>query len=279
MRLKRILLGFVALFVFISTVGGHWYWQHSYTALQEQHNNWLNRFVETIDSKLDKYRHIPQLLSQDKEPVDALLSPTNSAQIEVTNRYLEQANRIIQASDTYLIDRYGNTIASSNWDLERSFVGKNFAFRPYFQQAINGSRSTYFALGSTSGQRGYYYSFPVTYAAEHIGVIVVKMDLLSIERNWQSETSTYVATDNNHVVFMSSNPSWLFKSLSLLEPQTLRLIRQSRQYLETNIRSLGFIGNLSAPSSQLTNPAATYLPNTTSSHNVSLAFQISFCGC
>lgn len=254
MRLKRILLGFVALFLLISTVGGQWYWQHSYAALEEQHNNWLNRFVETIDSKLDKYRHIPQLLSQDKELVDALLSPNNTAQIEVTNRYLEQANRIILASDTYLIDRYGNTIASSNWALERSFIGKNFAFRPYFQEAINGGRSTYFALGSTSGQRGYYYSFPVTYAAEHIGVVVVKMDLSSIERNWQSETSTYVATDNNHVVFMSSNPNWLFNSLSTLNSQTLQRIRNSRQYLETDIHSLGFIGDLTAKSAQLANP-------------------------
>ncbi|MBY6197683.1 ATP-binding protein [Vibrio hangzhouensis] len=254
MRLKRILFGFIALFLVFSTLGGQWYWQHSFSVLEEQHNNWLNRFVETIDSKLDKYRHIPQLLSQDKELIDALLSPNNSAQIDVTNRYLQQANRIILASDTYLIDRYGNTIASSNWDLPHSFIGKNFAFRPYFQEAIKGGQSTYFALGSTSGQRGYYYAFPVVYAAEHIGVVVVKMDLSAIERNWQSETSIYVATDSHHVVFMSSQPDWLFHSLAPLSKDTLNDIRESRQYLNTDITSMGFRGNLTAESTLLSDP-------------------------
>ncbi|GAL19941.1 signal transduction histidine kinase regulating C4-dicarboxylate transport system [Vibrio maritimus] len=253
MRLKRILVSFIALFVFISATAGRWYWSHSFEAMQLQHQNWLNRFVETIDSKLDKYRHIPQLLSQDKELVDALQAPNNSAQIEVTNRYLQQANTIILASDTYLLDRYGNTIASSNWNLPHSFVGKNFAFRPYFQNAIEGKQSAYFALGSTSGQRGYYYSFPVTYAADHIGVVVVKMDLSSIERSWQSDNSIYVATDSNQIVFMSSDTDWLFTSLSDIDSETLTSIRDSRQYLQTTIKSLGFQGDLLASSTLLTN--------------------------
>jgi two-component system C4-dicarboxylate transport sensor histidine kinase DctB len=254
MRLKRILVSFIALFVFISTAAGHWYWHHSLETMQLQHQNWLNRFVETIDSKLDKYRHIPQLLSQDKELVDALQAPNNSAQIEVTNRYLQQANKIILASDTYLLDRYGNTIASSNWNLPHSFVGKNFAFRPYFQYAIEGKQSAYFALGSTSGQRGYYYSFPVTYAADHIGVVVVKMDLSSIERSWQSDTSIYVATDSNNIVFMSSDSEWLFNSLTNIDEDTLTTVRDSRQYLQTHIKSLGFQGDLLASTTLLTNP-------------------------
>ncbi|MGV2990168.1 ATP-binding protein [Vibrio sp. E150_011] len=254
MRLKPILLSFIALFALISVIGGQWYWQHNFTSLQGQHESWLNRFVENIDSKLDKYRHIPQLLSQDRELVDALLSPDNSAQLEVTNRYLSQANRIVQASDTYLINKFGNTIASSNWHLPHSFVGKNFAFRPYFQQAIQGRQSSYFALGSTSGRRGYYYSYPVTYAAEHIGVVVVKMDLSTIERNWQSDTSIYVATDNHHVVFMSSDADWLFHSLSSIDDDVLEDIKQSRQYLTTSIQDLGFKGKLSGDSSVITKP-------------------------
>ena len=254
MRLKQILFGLTVLFIVLSTLGGKWYWQHNFALLKEQHESWLNRFVENIDSKLDKYRHIPQLLSQDKELVDALLTPNNSAQLEITNRYLSQANHVVQASDTYLIDKFGNTIASSNWRLKHSFIGKNFAFRPYFQQAIRGKQSTYFALGSTSGQRGYYYSYPVTYAAEHIGVVVVKMDLSTIERNWQSDTSIYVATDNNHVVFMSSQTEWLFHSLAPLSAGTLNNIKRSRQYLSTSIPDLGFKGLLTADSSIITKP-------------------------
>lgn len=129
------------------------------------------------------------MISKDKELIDALLAPQNSAQIDITNRYLEQVNDVIQAADTYLIDRFGNTISSSNWNLDCSFIGRNFAWRPYFYRSITGEKSQYFALGSTSGQRGYYYAYPVIYAAETLGVIVVKMDLSAIEEGWQSKKS------------------------------------------------------------------------------------------
>ncbi|NMT03454.1 sensor histidine kinase, partial [Vibrio parahaemolyticus] len=102
---------------------------------------------------------------------------------------------VIEAADTYLIDQWGTTIAASNWRKERSFIGRNFAFRPYFKQAIVGKRSQYYALGSTSGKRGYYYSYPIVYAGGVLGVVVVKMDLSKIEDNWQQPNSVFVASD------------------------------------------------------------------------------------
>ncbi|MCW1890022.1 C4-dicarboxylate transport sensor protein [Vibrio chagasii] len=95
----------------------------------------LDRFFRHIASQLDKFAYIPELLSKDKELVDALHSPSNTAQIELTNRYLEHVNTVIQASDTiYWIASV--PIAASNWNLKHSFVGRNFAFRPYYQQTI-----------------------------------------------------------------------------------------------------------------------------------------------
>lgn len=253
-KLKRISLIFVLLYLFCALLGGQWVWKHSYNLLVLEHQAQLDRFASHITSKLDKYAHIPELLSQDQELVDALIQPQNSAQIELTNRYLEHVNDVILASDTYLIDQYGTTISASNWDKERSFVGRNFAFRPYFKQAIVGSESQYFALGSTSGLRGYYYSYPVTYAAEIIGVVVVKMDLSAIEDNWTSKQNYFVASDKNHVIFMSSNPDWLFHSLSPLADAKKNEILASRQYLDTNISSLNFSGDLYLTSTELTQP-------------------------
>ncbi len=42
------------------------------------------------------------------------IHPCNPAQIELTNRYLRHVNTVIQASDTYLLDSIGTTIAASN---------------------------------------------------------------------------------------------------------------------------------------------------------------------
>ena len=241
---SRILLIFFAFYLLCAFVGGHWVWQASYQSLLDKHQSQLERFSSHIQNKLDKYAHIPHLLSKDEPLVEALLNPANSAQLEITNRYLESVNNVIAASDTYLIDKWGTTIAASNWRKARSFIGRNFAFRPYFKQAIVGQRAEYYALGSTSGRRGYYYSYPIVYAGGVLGVVVVKMDLSKIEDNWQHPKSVFVASDPNGIVFMSSRSDWLFKSLQPLDDPKAAEIWASRQYLDTTIESLGFVGDM-----------------------------------
>ncbi|EKO3836622.1 sensor histidine kinase [Vibrio harveyi] len=242
---NRIILIFFAFYFLCAFIGGHWVWSHSYQSLLDKHQSQLERFSSHIQNKLDKYAHIPHLLSKDEPLVEALLNLENSAQLEITNRYLESVNGVIEAADTYLIDKWGTTIAASNWRKERSFVGRNFAFRPYFKQAITGQRSQYYALGSTSGKRGYYYSYPIVYAGGVLGVVVVKMDLSKIKDNWQQPNSVFVASDPNGIVFMSSRNDWLFKSLQPLEEPTAAEVWASRQYLNTTIDSLGFVGDMS----------------------------------
>ncbi len=255
MSLFRRANSYLLIFYFLCLVlGSQSIWDYHYRTLLDEHQAQLDRFASNISSKLDKYAHLPQLIAKDNELIAALKNATNPAQINLTNRYLENVNNIIQAADTYLLDRWGNTISASNWNLDRSFVGINFAWRPYFSDAIAGKASQYFALGSTSGQRGYYYSYPVVYAAEIIGVIVVKMDLTSIEGIWESKQNTFVATDKHNVVFMSSNPSWLFKSLTRLSDGELSKISSSRQYLDKNIGSLGLYGSMNEATTVLRNP-------------------------
>ncbi|MCF7503668.1 ATP-binding protein [Vibrio sp. L3-7] len=253
-RALRIPLLLLVVYCLLMIVGGYWVWSTSHQSLLNDHQSKLDRFSVHISSQLDKFAHIPELLSKDKELVDALHSPSNSAQIELTNRYLEHVNTVIQASDTYLLDSIGTTIAASNWSLKHSFVGRNFAFRPYYQQAILGNENQYFALGSTSGKRGYYYSYPVSYAAEIIGVIVVKMDLSLIEASWKGKQSFFVADDKDQIVFMSSNPEWLFKSLQPLDKAQQTRIQESRQYLDTKIESLHFSGDLESSTSSIQSP-------------------------
>jgi len=240
-------------FLVTAITGSYFVWQHSYRTLLAEQQDQLERFASHIYSRLDKYAHIPRLIAKDKALVDALKTPDNPAQIDITNRHLKQINTVIQASDTYLIDAKGFTIAASNWDHTLSFIGRNFAWRPYFKRALEGERSQYFALGSTSGKRGYYYSFPVSHGAIILGVVVVKMDLTAIEENWKSKRNYFVATDPNQVIFMSSKPEWLFKSLTALSLETRMAIKNSRQYLDQDIRSLNLVGNLDLPTGELAN--------------------------
>ncbi|GLO60337.1 ATPase [Vibrio sp. MACH09] len=238
---RRISFIIFVAYVLCVIISGQWYWSTQYQQQVERNIAQLQRATSQLNSQLEKYAYIPQLLAKDRELIDALKNAQNSAQIELTNRYLKSVNQIIEAADTYLLDINGTTIAASNWDSDKTFIGRNFAFRPYFQHALNKGSGQYFALGSTSGKRGFYYSFPVTYAAEKIGVVVVKTNITDIEKGWSSDKSYFVANDRNGVIFMSSNPKWLYKNLFTLSPSQAEQIRESRQYLDKQIDNLDFI--------------------------------------
>ncbi|MEH6453938.1 MAG: ATP-binding protein [Psychromonas sp.] len=239
---RRLPLILFCLYCLISITSAIWLWQFSYQRLISVNQQQLERFSSHLESQLERFAYIPQLLSRQSLMADALQASHNSALREIVNRHLAATNQIIGASDTYLLDTKGTTIAASNWLLDTSFVGQNFAFRPYFQQAMTGQQGNYFALGSTSGKRGYYFSYPVKYAAEVIGVVVVKMDISSIEKDWSGKSQHFLVTDPNDVVFISTQESWLFKSLTPLQDTLKNDITSGRRYLDKQIKALDFAG-------------------------------------
>lgn len=239
---RRLPILIFTVYCLISLIAATWWWQFSYQRLTTSSQQQLELFSSHLDSQLERFAYLPQLLSRQSLMIDALLNPNNSAQHDIINRHLNATNQIIGASDTYLLNIDGTTIAASNWSLETSFVGLNFAFRPYFQQALKGKQGDYFALGSTSGRRGYYYSYPVQHAGEMIGVVVVKMDISSIEKDWSEKPLHFLVTDPHGIAFISTQPAWLFQSLGELSTTIKNEINQERRYLGKNIEALPFEG-------------------------------------
>jgi len=150
-----------------------------------------------------------------------------------------------QLPGLYVIDRDGLTLAASNWDSPAPFVGSNFAFRPYFQAAIQGQTGRYPALGTTSNKRGYYYAYPVTTddnpPEAPLGVVVVKVGVDAIEQNWLNVPERLLVSDANGVVFISNQQNWRFRLLEALTPSRLQAIHASRQYAATELKVLNII--------------------------------------
>ncbi|SHO54909.1 Sensor histidine kinase TmoS [Vibrio quintilis] len=255
----RIHLPIFILFISITGFGAHWVWKSGYQSQLNEQRSQIEQYASYILTKLDKFAHIPRLLSKDQRLIKALQNTNNPAQADLTNRYLEEVNKLIRASDTYLLDREGNTVAASNWNQELSFIGRNFSWRPYFQKAVQGEESHYYALGSTSGKRGYYYSYPIIYAGDILGVVVVKMDLSAIEEHWEDKTSYFIATDPNQIIFMSSQPEWLFKSVTPLTLRTQLKLHHSKQYLDKPIRSLNLTGDFKATTTEWFDPSRIWI--------------------
>ena len=199
-------------------------------ALAERSAVILARFHQHLQSTLDKYEFLPQVLARDARIIGLLQQPANPKRIEAANRYLQDVNRIAGAAATYVIDRNGLTLAASNWDSPAPFVGQNFAFRPYFQAAIQGETGRYPALGTTSNRRGYYYAYPVSDQADIIGVVVVKVGVDVLEQDWQDVPQRLLVSDANGVVFISNRLEWRFRLLQALPEAQLQEIKASRQY-------------------------------------------------
>jgi C4-dicarboxylate-specific signal transduction histidine kinase len=131
------------------------------------------------------------------------------------------------------MDPAGNTIASSNRYESDSFVGKNFDFRPYFQQAIRGQPSTYLALGTTSGRRGAYFSHPILVKEQKapIGIVVIKASIEQIEKELVTGNDEVVlVTGPPGIVFISNRRSLLYHSLRRLSAAQLTEVDQSLQF-------------------------------------------------
>ncbi len=200
----------------------------------------LNRYVLSLQQELDRYKDLPKLLSSHSELINLLLNPGSDAGYRA-NLYLDRVNETIGASDTYLMDITGNTLAASNWDQAQTFVGRNFSFRPYFKDAMANQPGRYFALGTTSKKRGYFFSYPVEYRGRILGVVVVKIDLNDIEEDWSDPLTDILVTDDDGVVFISTRSEWKFRTLNPLPQKDLQRIMHSLRYGDHKLMSLQVI--------------------------------------
>ena len=206
--------------------------------LAGESNARLELYVSYLQGVLEKYEGLPELLATNKRLVSFMKKPGGRDRIEALNRYLATINDISDAADTYLMDREGLTIAASNWDAERPFIGRNFSYRPYFKQAMQGQLGRYFALGTTSSRRGYYFAYPVRSGGEILGAVVVKINIDKVEHNWGHRDETFLVTDPDSVIFLSTNPAWRFQALHSLSPAVKARIEQSRRYPKARLTPL-----------------------------------------
>jgi two-component system C4-dicarboxylate transport sensor histidine kinase DctB len=189
-----------------------------------------------LGSALEKFETLPFTLSWHPDVV-AAVAGHDAAVAARLNDTFKAIQRQAKVAAIYLMDRDGNTLASSNADEPISFVGRNFGFRPYFTQAIAGDAGSFYGIGTTSGEAGYFIAQPVyplgaeRQGAAPIGVVAVKISLAEFERAWRSSEEPIALADRNGVVFLSNREEWKFHSLHLLNAQSQRELAGTQQYL------------------------------------------------
>ncbi|MGI2180781.1 sensor histidine kinase [Shewanella oncorhynchi] len=223
------------------------YWVHLHQGkieIQKQSEKQLKELVSFLDGALSRYESIPHVLSTNPMLANVLNDQQNPDKVQELNLYLEEIQHVTEASDIYLIDALGIAIAASNWQQSFSFIGKDYSFRPYYTDAISGNLGRYYAVGTSSDKRGFYFSYPIYQQGGKgiLGAIIVKVNIADIE---QQSTSIAIAgqyqfliSDPEDIVFISSIDEWRLKSLTPLTQTKQYALNASKRYAERPIGEL-----------------------------------------
>ena len=184
--------------------------------------------VSQVGSELLKYHREVLLFAEKPELPDYFFHPTKE-NASLINNALDRHVSTLKLNVEYLMDTNGNVIASSNRNAPDSFLGRNFAVRPYFKTAMAGKQGSWLGLGSVSRKMGFYASAPV-YGRDRriIGVAVVKQSLESLSDSLSGIPLCF-AVDHTGMLLFSATKEPFQKSLwPLSEQEQKEISREGR---------------------------------------------------
>ncbi|MEC9461832.1 MAG: histidine kinase dimerization/phospho-acceptor domain-containing protein, partial [Pseudomonadota bacterium] len=228
----------VAASLALLTVGNRLITRNVMEEASLQANSALRLAASALAGHLSRYETLPALIADHDDMKELVLDPANPVLRDAANRYLKEINALLESSDIYVMTMDGNTIAASNFDGTASFVGENFSYRPYFYEAAAGKQARFYALGTTSAKRGYYFSSPIEVNGAVRGVIAFKVDIEDIETSWRGGEYKILVHDPEGIIFMTGNPEWLYSSVLPLTPERLERTSASRRYSDAVLREL-----------------------------------------
>ncbi|SEQ54703.1 two-component system, NtrC family, C4-dicarboxylate transport sensor histidine kinase DctB [Azotobacter beijerinckii] len=231
---RRVLLGVLTilagLLVSVWLAGRYAERRHwSETAIEARGQ--LELYAQSLRILVERFRALPAILALDTEIQALLREGADPLAHERLNRRLQRLNQEAGAGVIFLLDLQGRTIAASNWQEPGNFVGGSYAFRPYFQGALREGSARYFGVGVTTGVPGYFLARAVRDADERIlGVLVLKLVVEDLQRDWAGQPGTLLVTDQHQVVILASRPAWRFRLLQGLPAKLRANLDDARRY-------------------------------------------------
>ncbi|MCL1621176.1 sensor histidine kinase [Ralstonia pseudosolanacearum] len=189
-------------------------------------------YAQNLRGTLARYESLPRLAALEHVLHVALTAPhaRDAALRRAADAYLKEVQAAADLTAVYLMDATGQTLAASNWDLPSSFIGRNYAFRPYFVDAMREGFGRFYGVGNTTGETGYFLAAPVREGGQPIGAVAVKINLDSFEATLARSGDTVLLVDRHGVIFLSSVPEWKYRTLGTLSAAQRAALDATRQY-------------------------------------------------
>ena len=203
----------------------------------------LEHFTREINKALKGLENHARVIAESLEIVQFLADTKNeplrlraqtilSGHVEIGTAY----------ATTFVLNSAGVCVANSR---HRLSIGKDYSCRPYFKEALQNKVGRFPAIGVTTGVLGHHVAYPVHRDDEIIGVACVEVDIEYIK----DESKAFIVTetqgkgrpwirvlaDQNGVIMLSTEESWLYRTLAKLPDETLRLIHKTNQYPNSSL--------------------------------------------
>ncbi|MER9327328.1 sensor histidine kinase [Mesorhizobium sp. M0488] len=191
----------------------------------------------TLTGEIEKQRLVPLVLARDDAVREALRRAGRTEDTALNNKLRAIAGDA-SASAIYVIDTSGIAISASNAGEPASFVGIDYNFRHYFNEAMATGAASQYGLGTISGRPGLYLASRVDDAGKPLGVAVLKVELDSVEANWRSSGFLVFVTDEHGVVLATSQPEWRFHALAPLSAQDAAAAHEQLQLPDAGFEPL-----------------------------------------
>lgn len=205
------------------------------SALEGQLQRSLVLTNRAIATEVERFRYLPLVIGEDARIRALAGNERSAAALDAANLYLQTVVRQAGAAELYVLDNRGVTLAASNFATVESFVGYDYSFRPYFQDAIRNGEGRYYAIGVTTKKPGYFLSSRIDIPARPPIIVVVKADLQPLEVTWEAAGVQTAIADRWGIVFLSGNPDWKYRPLSPLSEEAAQRVTAERTYDGTNL--------------------------------------------
>ncbi|QJC22800.1 sensor histidine kinase (plasmid) [Ralstonia solanacearum] len=214
--------------------------QHYVAARAEEAGRRTTFYAQNLRGTLARYESLPRLAALEHVLHVALTAPHHRDAVlrGAANAYLKEVQIAADLTAVYLMDATGQTLAASNWDQPSSFIGRNYAFRPYFVDAMREGLGRFYGVGNTTGETGYFLAAPVREGNQPIGAVAVKINLDSFEATLARSGDTVLLVDRHGVIFLSSVPEWKYRTLGTLNAAQHVALDATRQYVPHTLAPL-----------------------------------------
>jgi C4-dicarboxylate-specific signal transduction histidine kinase len=214
----KSVLAIIAVIICFGSVASYFVFLHTRSQLETVQEDYLKMIAidqaSALQQRFSSTSELAQTIARQPAVTAFMSGGGNTANVfSILSAYrLDQAGATVS-----LLDVNGSVKLSTDPDLE----AKNYAFRAYFQKAINGQAGYDLIFGQLSKELGYYFSYPIkSTSGEIIGVVALRYSANLIENYLERSPLNlyghYMLTDNHGVVLRSANSSEEMRSLGRL---------------------------------------------------------------